>query len=875
MSVPGPEIPSSVSPARELERPPVVRRVLPNGLTLLVLEDHANPLVAFHAVVRTGSATEGKFYGSGISHVVEHMLFKGTARRPVGAVEQEARSYGGTTQGFTTYDTTSYQAVVNQEYWSQAADLLVDALFSPSMDPEEFRKEQQVVLRELKMRRDDPEQVAWDLLFENAYRVHPYRAPIIGHEPILSRLTRDDIVEYHRSHYLPNRVVIGVAGDVEAEGVIQRMEELTSRIQPGSVEIPVVPEEPQPVSPREVTEEVEAAHGIVTVGFPGVPLTDPDLYALDLLAWILGGGRGSRLDLALKETGIVHSVSCSNYTPSSKGLFVVQMRMDPERMEKALQELRARLDETRRSPFTPAEVEAARRALLLDYVADRQAVGAEASDLAAFETLVGDPHFAARYIEEVQRVDLKDLQRVAARYLDLERATTIRLLPRGTASILRPSSARPASKPAVEKRTLPSGLRLLLREDHRVPLVTFQLSMLGGVRYETERTNGISLLTTRMLLRGTGRRSAEEIIGLVRQMGGELSPVSGRNSVGLTLAVVSSELPRAADLLGELILEPAFPEEELEKERRLALAALKASEEDPFPWGMRRLAASLFTVHPYRLDPAGNPDSLASLKREDLARFYRRILDPKEMVVAVIGDFKRQELLDRLRPLLEKLPPPQGGSFPIAPEPPLGGQRERREVSGRKEGLILIGFPGIRVTDPRVPHLDLIETILSGGAGRLFTEVRERRGLAYTVGAFGVHGVDPGSFILYAVTEPAQLETVRQALIDEARRLGAAPVPPEEFHRAQQGLLGARRVARQTQAALASQASLDELYGLGFDSSDRYEAAVKEATPQQIQELARAVLDPQRCVVLLGQPKEESRAANEASGELAEAAGKK
>ncbi len=222
-----------------VDRPPVVRKVFSNGLTLLVQEDRSHPLVAFHAVVPTGSSTEGEFLGTGVSHVLEHMLFKGTQSRPVGALEREARSYGGTTQGFTTYDTTSFQVVVNREFWSEGADLLVDPLFFPSMDSEEFAKEKGVVLRELKLRRDDPAQIAWDLLFSHAYRRHPYRIPIIGYEPLIQALTVEDAKRYHRLHYHPNTIVISVVGDVQAEAMIRRMEELTSKIPPARVTLSV------------------------------------------------------------------------------------------------------------------------------------------------------------------------------------------------------------------------------------------------------------------------------------------------------------------------------------------------------------------------------------------------------------------------------------------------------------------------------------------------------------------------------------------------------------------------------------------------------------------------------------------------------------
>jgi len=339
--------------------------------------------------------------------------------------------------------------------------------------------------------------------------------------------------------------------------------------------------------------------------------------------------------------------------------------------------------------------------------------------------------------------------------------------------------------------------------------------------------------------------------------------------------VISGELPRAVDLLGELFTQSVFPAEELEKERRLLLAELKAKEEDPFPWGIRRLVAVLFTKHPYRLDPSGDPKSVADLKREDLVAFYRKLLNPSQMVVSVVGDFNRQNLLDLLKKTLGKCEARKPEPVSVPKEPPLTSLRERLEITPRQEGLVMIGFPGLSVDDPRVPVLDLMETILSGGAGRLFSEVREQRGLAYTVGAFALPGVDPGAFILYAVTEPSNLPTVREALLEEVRRLRGTPVPEEEFKEAQQGLLGSRRIARQTQGSLASQMGLDELYGLGFDFYKKYDARVQAVTPLDVQALAKELLDPERCVVVIGQPQGGSRAANETSQELAETAAKK
>lgn len=831
-----------------------VRRVLPNGLTVVVREDSTHPLVAYYITVRTGSAWEGEYLGTGISHVVEHMLFKGTERRPVGALEEEARSYGGSAQGYTTYDTTSYTLTVNREFWSETADLLVDALFRPAMDEKEFLKERDVVLRELKLREDDLAQKAWERLFEEAYRVHPYRIPIIGYEPLVERLTVEDIRAYHRRHYHPNRMVIGVAGDVKAEEVIRRLEELTAEFPPGRAGHSDLPEEPLPLSPRRVVEEAQVQLAAAAVGFPSVPLSDPDLFALDLLAWVLGEGRGCRLDDALKETGLVHSVHALNYTPMERGLFLVSFRLDPERMDEAMKRFEKELDRVRREPVEPAELRAAKRALLREYFSGRQSVEGQASDLASYEVLVGDPDFARRYLAGVEAVEPEDLTRVARQYLRPERMTSVRLYPKGTAPD-RPAAARQAgAETEVLKTVLPNGVTLILKPDARLPLVTVQASMFGGVRHETEQTNGISAITARMLLRGAGSLSADEIVETAKRLGAQMAPFSGRNSLGLSLECMPAQLSDAVDLFATILTAPRFPAGELEKERHLQLAALRASEEDPFSWGLRRMVRTLFTVHPYRLDPGGTPESVRALKREDLVRFYRRALNPPKMVISAVGDFDPERMRALLASVFAELSVPAERPPVPAREPQLATRREHQETSPRQEALILIGFPGLAVDDPDVPALDLINTLLSGGAGRLFAEVRERRGLAYAVGAFPVHGLDPGAFILYAVVSPDHLEATRQALLDEVRRLRDELVPAEELERAKQGLLGSRRIARQTQSNWAAQTGLNELYGLGYDYDRKYDARLREVDSQAVRETARRLLDPDRCAVVIGRP---------------------
>jgi zinc protease len=618
------------------------------------------------------------------------------------------------------------------------------------------------------------------------------------------------------------------------------------------------------VGPREVAQEADIQLATVLVGFPGVAIHENDLLAMDFLAWILGGGRGSRLEKALKETGWVHAVGSSNHTPRDPGLWVFSMRTDPDKVDQALHRLFQELMRIREEPISHAELEAGKKAFLLDHLLQRQTVASQAADLATYEVLLGDPLFAWRYLEGIRRIDSETLRAVARRYLDPNRATVVRLLPKGSSVAQRGSESAGHETVQARRIVLSNGMRVILKPDHRIGLVTFHLAILGGVRFETSDTHGISLLTARMLLRGTTRQSAQTINETLQRIGAEAAPFSGRNSLGIRLQVLATDWIAAARLLSEILTEPAFPSEEIEKERRLGIAECKAQEEDPFSWGMRRLTKTLFTRHPYRLDPSGNPDGWNRLKREDVLNFYQKVANPQRIVLAVVGDFDPDEMGRVLEASLGHWRGSHASDPDIPKEPALEGSRKHVEKIARNEAVLLIGFPGLALNDARLPAWEVAEGVLSGGAGRLFYSVREEKGLAYTVGAFSVPGVDPGFVVLYAVTDPAHLASVQEALWEAVDRLRREGISLDELAEVKQGVLGWRRMARQSQSAQAAQLASDELYGLGFDFSTRCDEQISAVGREEVVSVIRDLLDLNRCVVVIGEPYGEKRTPYEA-----------
>src|SRR5476649_2452018 len=196
-------------------REPVERTILPNGLTLILKPDRSAALASVQVWVKTGSIHEGAYLGAGLSHFLEHMLFKGTARRAGREISATVQAHGGYINAYTTFDRTVYYIDLPSEHTDVAIDLLADAVLHSTLPAEEVAKEREVILREIAMTRDDPDNRLWDALFSTAFREHPFRQPIIGHRDVFSAVTRDDLLGYYRARYVPNNLVVVIVGDVD------------------------------------------------------------------------------------------------------------------------------------------------------------------------------------------------------------------------------------------------------------------------------------------------------------------------------------------------------------------------------------------------------------------------------------------------------------------------------------------------------------------------------------------------------------------------------------------------------------------------------------------------------------------------------------
>ncbi|MFL5352063.1 insulinase family protein, partial [Archangium sp.] len=536
----------------------------------------------------------------------------------------------------------------------------------------------------------------------------------------------------------------------------------------------------------------------------------------------------------------------------------------------------------------PADELATVKALIeAEAVYQRETVQGLARKMGHYQSTMGDLEAEARYYEAIARLTPERIREVAERYLRFDRAIVTGLLPPGTAfgaeqteelldRVSRETPGTPperrapkaaASEPAlkvvrntpaspgrvVEER-LPSGARVLVREEPAVPLFAIRAAFPGGLRYETAETNGLTTLLGRCLTRGTPSHDAEEISHLIDNLAGSLTGQGGRNSVGMRGEFLSRHFQPAFRLFADCLLNPSFPEAEVARERTLLLQDILTREDKPSGVAFDLFGRTLFRSHPYRLSTLGETSSVEKLGPDALRVYHAAHMDPSQLVLSVVGDVKVDEVLALAHEAFgtsrgRAAPPPE-----VRPEPPLDSPRSDKRVLARAQAHLVLGFQGVRVNDNRRHALEVLSTLLSGQGGRLFVELRDKRSMAYSVSSFSIEGVDPGYFAVYMGTSPEKLEAALAGIRVELARVRDEPIPEAELSRAKQHLIGTHEIGLQRNGSRAALLALDACYGLGQENFLHYAERVAAVTAEDVRAVARQLIDFERSALVIVGP---------------------
>lgn len=836
--------------------------MLPNGLRVILKTEPGSPLAALQLWVEAGAADE-EAEEAGLAHLVEHILFRGSSDKGTGKLAAEIESSGGRINGFTSRDHTVYHTVLPSTQLTKGIRVLGEMTQLPSLSEGELEKEIQVVLEEWKQSQDTPRSRAAATLFRTSYLVHPYGRPVIGRPETLERIGWERVSRFHQRWYRPNNMILVAVGGFDPESAKKELAESFGSLPPAALPTRRRPAEPIQTELRLSVQKTSVRQARLTLGFPIPKAGESEGPALDLLAFVLGRGESSRLAQRVKiEAGLVSSISASTFVFKGPGLFFVQASLEAERLMEALKTILKEIYRLRQEEVGPGELQRARVNFARSFMEAKESVEGQARQLAAFQSLYGYPDYQESYLREIERVDGERLRGLAQRFLRTERLSISILLPEGSTQepnieeIARLSRdlESPPPAPVVRRRdgilsaTLDNGLRILVKENRRLPVVAIHAGVIGGLLLEEEKTNGLHRLIASMLTQGSRNRSANHLVQEVEQLGGSLSGAAGNSTLSLTGTFPSRQAERGLEIFLESLFHPTFPAAELEKKRREILTNIKTRQERARSQALSLFYQTLFEHHPYRLNPSGQGEAMQTITRQDLIAHYRRLVSPERVVLSIVGDLDGEKAIGFLQAKLSSIP--KGSFNPILPasEPASDEARVRRKALRTRQAHLVLGFPAPALGKEGYFAMKVVQTILSRLGGRLFVDLRDTQGLAYAVGAFSLSDPFQGAFGIYAATDPGSVEAMKEGILKEIQRLQEKEVAAEELERAKNYLFGDYLISRQTNASLAEDLTLNELFGLGSGYARLYREQIEKITSADILRFARDHLPLDRYV---------------------------
>ncbi len=850
----------------------VTKYSLSNGMTVLLERNDSSPVVAVNVWVKTGSAceVEGEY---GLAHVHEHMLFKGTQRRQVGEIAGMVEAGGGDINAFTSFDETVYYIVSARRFLPMALDVLSDVMENSTFDPAELEKELEVVQEEIRRGEDSPSRVLSQKLFSTAYSIHSYGRPIIGTKQSVGSFTRDGILNFYRKWYSPDNMILVVVGDFDPEGIKDAVARTFGKIKKRKTPECELSPEPEQKRTRTFVIGRDVNTGYFSFAFHTPSASHADTPVLDVISGILGTGESSRLYRKLKEqNATVNDIYAYAYSLKESGLFLVGGVLDPGKVRKASKEIVAEIELIKNEPVGVEELARAKTNIERDFIRAKETMQGQARKLGYFEIETGDHGYERLYLERMRNVTPEDILRVARKYLTQRNLTAGVLLPKdetdGVEQDFRKALVFPGGTQKKEKKKasptqaefkkyeLSNGIRVLLKRNPAVPLFSVHAAFLGGLRYENENTNGISNFMSGMFTRGTSSRSAEDIATQIEGLGGTVDGFSGKNSVGVTLSALSENFEGAMNIFSDVILNPSFSDEEMERERREILAALEKQKDNLTGETVRNFLETLFLKHPYRFNVLGTEETVNGFASADVRKFYKKVIRPENMVISVAGDIDAEKTLGVLEKLFGGMKKSGFENVRLPRESALSAARENIEFEKEKaQTHIIAGYhaPGFKSRDRYA--FEVLNTVLSGQGGRLFIELRDKKSLAYAVTSFYVPGMEGGYFGVYIGTAPQKEKEALEA-IREQLRLVLKGVEEQELERAKNYIVGSFEIGLQRNSAQAATVGFDELYGIGAYEYRKFPEKILAVTADDVARVAGKYINPEAAAVAILKPEE-------------------
>jgi zinc protease len=853
---------------------------LPNGLRVYLKPIPGAPTVTSMIAYKVGSSDEN-LDATGLSHYLEHLMFKGTEKIKPGDIDRKTLKSGGANNAYTSEDSTIYHFDFASDKWQIALEVEADRMRNLRIDKEhEFEQEKGAVISELARNEDEP----WDLEYKAILPVlfgktTPYGHPVIGETEHVKAATAEVIKAHYDRWYHPNNASLVIVGGFDADEAMKLVKKLFGDIPAGK--LPERKKDAEAADHGKRPARIDMPSKFETprllMGFNTCRTEDPDDPVLDVIQALLAGGRTSRFYKKFVEGDeVATDVSAGNSSGRYNGWFSVQVELIPDKDRKKVEkDVFAELQRLVKEPVSDAELERVKATVLASAIFSRESVHGLADSIAR-GLMTGDLDRLKKVLPNLVAVTAKDVQRVAAKYLDPEKSVVLWSVPKppgkpegkpegGAAKPQRRAGRAGDSAPKAfslkdtQRVVLPNGLTLLLYENRRLPIVVAEAFVRRTKLYEEDEKAGVSTLVGSLLAEGTAKRTGPQIAETIEDVGGILS----MNQSGGTVKVLTPNRKLGLSLLFESLSEANFPKDAFAREKEKLLTLIADSEKRPEQRAQALYRETAYGKHPLGRSLLAERKSIEKLTPEDCKAFYGKVFVPNNTIIAVVGDFDSKTVIEEITALTAGWKKTDLAK-PAVPEveKPKDFVQKILTMPEATQLHFYMGHPGVLRNNPDYYKLLVMDYVLGTGPGftdRLSARLRDRQGLAYTVSAniSSSAGEEPGLFTCYIGTFPEKFGEVKKQFLEELNKIRDEVPTAQEVEDAKQYLLFNLPFRFTTNDGIATQLLYIERNGLGFDFLEQYRKAVGAVTPEDVQAVAKKYLDPTHMVLVAAGPVDE------------------
>jgi zinc protease len=871
----------------------VTKTVLDNGLTVLTKEIHTAPVVSVQVWYKVGSRNEGTGE-NGISHQLEHLMFKGTSTRPV----QFGRLFsalGSQSNAFTSYDETAYYGTVQRDKLEALLTLEADRMEGALIEPDQLTSEKRVVISELQGYENSPSYRLSRAVLRAAFPNRTYGLPVGGTKADVEKFTLSQVRNYYQTFYSPDNATLVVTGDFTTAPTLKVIKDTFGKVPKRAKTVPpkgnvAVPSN-TPAKKEPIVLKQPGSAALLQVVYPLPDIKHPDVAAIDLMDGILTGGRSSRLYQDLVESGLASSVSASAAELIEPGWYEINATAAPgQELSKIALVLQQSLTKLQQQPVSNEELNRAKTQLQASFILNNQDITSQANQLAYNQLVAGDYRFIEGYLAAIAKVTPADVQKAAKTYLDPAKQTIGFFEPTqadgkpGTsnagsgrtaenfspgkpvdpaelAKYLPPAtSATTASKQSLpEQFTLANGMRVLLLPDRSFPSINLTGQINAGAAFDNNQKAGLANLTAGNLMNGTKTKNALTLAKSLEDKGASLAFSANREGVAIGGQGLSANLPILIQTLADVVQNATFPAEQLELSRRRSLIGLKAQLDDPRGLGRRIFQQAIYPEnHPFHSFPT--EESLKAITRDDLVRFYQEHYRPDTTTLALVGDFEPAKVKALLNEAFGKwqakgkAPVLNLASVPL----PQSQTRLNKVIPGKAEAVSYIGYNGISRKDPRFYAALVLNQILGGDtlSSRLGTEVRDRQGLTYGIYSAFAAGVNPGPFLIQMQTSPQDANKAIASAVALLKQVRDQGVTEAELNSAKRSITNSYPVDLANPSDVATIILDNSVYGLSPTEIREFPKRIEAVTMTQVEQAIKDLINPDKLVIVTAGPGE-------------------